>query len=73
MKGQYIIIHINKFLIYLIIGLISLIIISFIAFFLKYRNIIKKNKYLEEQVNSISFSEKGEDDEENKDEKYIFI
>ena len=58
----------KKLLIYLIIGLFSFIIIIFIAFCLKYRNIIMKNKSLEDKINNISFSEKNEDYDESKDE-----
>ena len=63
----------NNLLIYLIIGLISLIVISFIALLIKYRIIMKKNKNLEEQMINLSLSEKNEDNEENKDDKVFLI
>ena len=62
-----------KLLIYLIIGVISLIVISFIALLIKYRIIMKKNRNLEEQVINLSLSEKNEDNEENKDDKVFLI
>ena len=55
--------------------LVSIIIVSIIIiiiiFIFNYRNIKKKNKDLEEQIKSISFSENSNDDDENSDIVYI--